>query len=260
MIAVNTVRCHSWIMLKIKLISVPEINIFYVLLNFLVGRRESECDDDAALTEEILIQHTEKNINWKSDIFFFSTQKILLLKKKEKKENSFGQKWKKKKFLLIIFFTGKKKSPEKNVFTEHIHFFYFRIFFFTMFDTWKIMYLYIIYILCSCENSFFHPLHTWKKSWFLLFHCFMEKINSLGPKHEQKSWFFFHTLLLFIYFLKSQKKKIVTRQVNFFLFRIFFYCPHLKKNFSWKKNHLSVLLETNLCSCENFFFSLGPTH
>lgn len=65
---------------------------------FLFGRRESECDDDAALTEEILIQHTEKNINWKSDIFFFSTQKILLLKKKKKKKIHLAKNEKKKKF------------------------------------------------------------------------------------------------------------------------------------------------------------------
>lgn len=196
-----------------------------------------------------------KKYKLKKWYFFFLDTKDSSPEKKEKKENSFGQKWKKKKILLIIFFHWIKKSPEKNVFTEHIHFFYFRIFFFTMFDTWKIMYLYIIYILCSCENSFFHPLHTWKKSWFLLFHCFMEKINSLGPKHEQKSWFFFHTLLLFIYFLKSQKKNCDKTNELFFFQDYFTW-----KKFLMKKNHLSVLLETNLFSCENFFFSLGPTH
>lgn len=179
-----------------------------------------------------------KKYKLKKWYFFFLDTKDSSPEKKEKKENSFGQKWKKKKILLIIFFHWIKKSPEKNVFTEHIHFFYFRIFFFTMFDTWKIMYLYIIYILCSCENSFFHPLHTWKKSWFLLFHCFMEKINSLGPKHEQKSWFFFHTLLLFIYFLKSQKKKIVTRQVNFFFIQNFFLLSTPEKKFLMKKKSL----------------------
>lgn len=107
-----------------------------------------------------------KKYKLKKWYFFFLDTKDSSPEKKEKKENSFGQKWKKKKILLIIFFHWKKKSPEKNVFTD---------FFFTVFDTWKIMYLYIIYILCSCENRFFHPLHTWKKSWFLFFHCFMEK-------------------------------------------------------------------------------------
>lgn len=118
-----------------------------------------------------------KKYKLKKWFFFFSTQKNLLLKKKKKKKIHLAKNEKKKKILLIIFFHWIKKSPEKNVFTD---------FFFTVFDTWKIMYLYIIYILCSCENRFFHPLHTWKKSWFLFFHCFMEKKNSLGPTHEQK--------------------------------------------------------------------------
>lgn len=82
----------------------------------------------------------------------------------------------------------------------------------------------------------------------------------LSSKHDKNRDFFsIHCYCSFI-FWKVKKKKLWQDKWNFFLFRIFFYCPHLKKNFSWKKNHLSVLLETNLCSCENFFFSLGPTH
>lgn len=188
-----------------------------------------------------------KKYKLKKWYFFFLDTKDSSPEKKEKKENSFGQKWKKKKILLIIFFHWKKKSPEKNVFTD---------FFFTVFDTWKIMYLYIIYILCSCENSFFHPLHTWKKSWFLLFHCFMEKKKFTWPETWTKIMIFFpYTVTVHLFFEKS-KKKLWQDKWTFFFSGFFF----TWKKFLMKKNHLSVLLETNLCSCENFFFSLGPTH
>lgn len=89
--------------------------------------------------------------------------------------------------------------------------------------------------------------------WILLIHNINYSIFCSVQNMTKIVIFFPYTVTVHLFFEKS-KKKIVTRQMKIFFSGFFFIVHTWKKISHEKKNHLSVLLETNLCSCENFFF------
>lgn len=202
-----------------------------------------------------------KKYKLKKWYFFFLDTKDSSPEKKRKKGKFIWPKMKKKKISFNYFFHWKKKvSWKKRVHWTHT-FFLFQDFF--LHYVWHMENNVFIYHLYSVFlwKQFFPPTSHMKKimiSFVSLFHG-KKKIHLARNMNKNHDFFSIHCYCSFI-FWKVKKKKLWQDKWIIFLFRIFFYCPHLKKNFSWKKNHLSVLLETNLCSCENFFFSLGPTH
>lgn len=206
---------------------------------FLFGCRGSECDDDAALTEEILIQHTEKNINWKSDIFFFSTQKILLLKKKKKKKIHLAKNEKKKNYFNYFFSLEKKVSwkkrvhwfflhcvwhMENNVFIYHLYsVFLWKQIFPSASHLKKIM----ISFLSLFHGKKIHLAQHMNKNflWILLIHNINYSIFCSVQNMTKIVIFFPYTVTVHLFFEKS-KKKLWQDKWTFFFSGFFF---------TWKK-------------------------
>lgn len=241
MIAVNTVRCHSWIMLKIKLISVPEIHIFYVLLCFCLDVEGANVMMTQRWLRKYWFNTQKKNINWKRIFFHSARHKRFFSWKKRKKRKFIWPKMKKKKNSFNYFFSLEKKVSwkkrvhwfflhcvwhmENNVFIYHLY---------SMF-LWKQFFPPImISFLSLFHGKKIHLARNMNKNflWILLIHNINYSIFCAVQNMTKIVIFFPYTVTVHLFFEKSKKKNCDKTNENFF-FRIFF---HLKKNSHEKKS------------------------
>lgn len=177
----------------------------------------------------------------------------------KKKKNSFNYffslekkvSWKKR---VHWFFLHCVWHMENNVFIYHLYsMFLWKQIFPSASHLKKIM----ISFLSLFHGKKIHSARHMNKNflWILLIHNINYSIFCSVQNMTKIVIFFPYTVTVHLFFEKS-KKKLWQDKWTFFFSGFFF----TWKKFLMKKNHLSVLLETNLCSCENFFFSLGPTH
>lgn len=178
--------------------------------------------------------------------YFFSLDKKVSWKKRVHWTHTF--------FLFQDFFLHYVWHMENNVFIYHLYsMFLWKQIFPSASHLKKIM----ISFLSLFHGKKIHSARHMNKNflWILLIHNINYSIFCSVQNMTKIVIFFPYTVTVHLFFEKS-KKKLWQDKWTFFFSGFFF----TWKKFLMKKNHLSVLLETNLCSYENFFFSLGPTH